>query len=382
MTTLDNELRTDPHADAHSEQGALHGEHPGRAKNPVVKVRDLAWLELEKPDLDVAECFGHDFGFATALRTPDVLHLRGTRPNAPCLVIRKGPRDRFIGSAFLAAEAADLDRLARATERSVEPLTDGLEGRVVDLVDPAGQRVRVVHGMTALRELPPQEALVWNRPGALHRVNATQRPPRAPASVERLGHVVLERLNIRANLDWYLEHLGLIVSDFLYFGGQRERGPVMGFIRCDLGSEPTDHHTLAMVIAPRDGYVHSAYEVADLDALAAGGRYLQTKGYTHSWGIGRHVQGSQVFDYWRAPGGLMFEHFTDGDRFDSSLEPGWAQMAVSGLSQWGPPVSKDFLGMKPGPETVSALRDVITSLRADNEFDLRRFTGLLRSAKQ
>ena len=43
------------HNDLHSEQGALPGEHPGRAKNPVVKGEDLAWLEFEKPDLDRAE---------------------------------------------------------------------------------------------------------------------------------------------------------------------------------------------------------------------------------------------------------------------------------------------------------------------------------------
>ena len=32
------------HSDLHSERGALAGEHPGRATNPVIKVIDLAWL--------------------------------------------------------------------------------------------------------------------------------------------------------------------------------------------------------------------------------------------------------------------------------------------------------------------------------------------------
>ena len=59
----------DPHTGLHSEQGGLSGEHPGRAKNPVVKVHDLAWLEFEKPNLDRAEAFAHAFGFSTALRT-------------------------------------------------------------------------------------------------------------------------------------------------------------------------------------------------------------------------------------------------------------------------------------------------------------------------
>ena len=70
----------DTHSDLHSEQGALQGEHPGRARNPVVRVHDLAWLEFEKPDLDRAERFAHAFGFATALRTPDEVQLRGTGP--------------------------------------------------------------------------------------------------------------------------------------------------------------------------------------------------------------------------------------------------------------------------------------------------------------
>ena len=62
--------------------------------------------------------------------------------------------------------------------------------------------------------------------------------------------MVLESPSFARALDWYLENLGLIVSDFLYFPGQRERGPTMAFIRCDRGATPADHHTLAMVLGP------------------------------------------------------------------------------------------------------------------------------------
>ena len=64
---VDERPSRDPHNDLHSEQGALPGEHPGRAKNPVVKVHDLAWLEFEKPDLDRAGAFAHAFGFTTVM---------------------------------------------------------------------------------------------------------------------------------------------------------------------------------------------------------------------------------------------------------------------------------------------------------------------------
>ena len=85
-----------------------------------------------------------------------------------------------------------------------------------------------------------------------------------------------------------------------------------------------------------------------MDAMAAGGEYLRERGYRRSWGIGRHIQGSQIFDYWRDPDGFLVEHFADGDMFDNTLEPGWAAFTASGLAQWGPPVTKDFLGIAPG----------------------------------
>jgi catechol 2,3-dioxygenase-like lactoylglutathione lyase family enzyme len=369
----------DPHTGLHSEQGALPDEHRGRAANPIVKVHDLAWLEFEKPDLERAERFANAFGFATAARTPNELHLRGSDAGAPCVLIRKGQRSRFIGPAFRAADSTDLVRLADATGRIATKLPESLGGLTVDLTDPSGLRVRVVADTNELSALPVQQPLTFNYGYDVTRSNATQRPPREPAKVQRLGHVVLQMSKFVESLNWYLEHLGLIVSDFLYYPRQRGRGPVMGFIRCDRGATPTDHHTLAMVLGP-NRYVHSAYQVADLDALAAGGEYLLDCGYERSWGIGRHIQGSQIFDYWRDPDGFMVEHFSDGDLFDCTLEPGWAPMTASGLAQWGPPATKDFLGIKPGPQLVRELRAMLGALREDNEFDFARLRGLLKVA--
>jgi len=369
------------HNDLHSEQGALSGEHPGRAKNPMIKVADLAWLEFEKPDLDRAELFAHAFGFATAARTADELQLRGAYAGAPCVIIRRGPRSRYGGAAFQASDDTDLLRLADATGTRVTNLPQSIGGAVVDLTAPDGAGVRVVSGMHELPALATQPALTFNTGGELRRTNDTQRPPRAPALVERLGHVVLQSTKYRESLDWYLQHLGLIVSDFKYFDGQRDKGPTMSFIRCDRGSEPADHHTLAMTLGPRDRYVHSAYQVSDLDALAAGGEHLREQGYYRSWGIGRHIEGSQIFDYWRDPDGFLVEHFTDGDRFDSTLEPGWSPMTASGLAQWGPPATKDFLGISASRESLLELRSMVTALRDDdNEFDLARLRGLMKVA--
>ena len=375
-TVLSPDRPPNAHGDLHSEEGAQAREHRGRARNPVVKVRDLAWLMFEKPDLDRAETFARDFGFTVTARTADELRLRGSFAGTDAVVIRRGPRSRFVGPVFQAAEAADLERLARRTGSRVRDRGPGREGRIVDLVDPTGIPVGVVHGATEHAALPEQPPLALNFGTTPARVNLSQRPPREPSRVQRLGHVVLETPRFRAALDWYLETLGLIVSDFLFIPGQRDRGPTMAFIRCDQDSTPTDHHTLAMHLGPGRGYVHSAYQVTDLDAIAAGGEYLTERGYTRAWGIGRHIQGSQLFDYWRDPERLMMEHFADGDLFDASMEPGWAPMTASGLAQWGPPVTRDFLGLNPSPAKVRA---VIEALRSeDTELTTSRLLGLMK----
>ncbi|MDT0328553.1 VOC family protein [Nocardiopsis lambiniae] len=370
----------DPHADLHGERGALPGEHPGRARDPIIKVHDLAWLEFEKPDLKRAELFAGAFGFTTSLSTRDELHLRGTDAGPPCVIVRRGPGSRFLGSAFRAADDGDVLRLADATGRKVESLPEALGGITVDLKDPSGARVRVVSGTHELPALPGQEPLTFNSGHGTARVNAAQRPRREPSKVQRLGHVVLQSTRFRETLDWYLRHLGMIVSDFQYFPGQRERGPVMGFVRCDRGPTPADHHTLAMNLGPSNRYVHSAFQVCDLDSMAAGGEYLLDRGYQRSWGIGRHIEGSQIFDYWRDPDGFLVEHFSDGDLFDCTLEPGWKPFSASTLFQWGPAPTMDFLGIKPGRDSLRELRETIGALRDDNEFDLHRLRGFLKVA--
>jgi catechol 2,3-dioxygenase-like lactoylglutathione lyase family enzyme len=365
--------RQDPHRSLHSQTGALRGEHPGRSKNPLIKVAGLAWLEFEKPDLDRAERFLGDFGFTVADRTPEMLQLRGRWAGKACLVVRRGLSSRFAGAAFLADSRADLDRLARGAGGTV---TAHSGGHVVALRDPSGFPVQVVYGVPELPVLPERAPLPLNFGTEPVRVDAAQRPACRPAEIERLGHVVVGTTRFRASLDWCLDSLGLIVSDFLHLDGQRERGPVMAFIRCDQGSVPTDHHTLAMLLQPRTGYMHSAYQVTDLDEVAASGEYLRKRGYRHAWGIGRHIQGSQIFDYWRDADRQMFEHYADGDVFDSSVEPGWAPLSVSGLAQWGPKAAAEFTGARdPGVvmAAIKALRD------KGNEMDLAALRGLVKA---
>ena len=63
--------------------------------------------------------------------------------------------------------------------------------------------------------------------------------------------------------------------------------------------------------------------------------HLARGDYQHQTGIGRHILGSQVFDYWHDPWGHVLEHFTDGDLLNVHHEAGLHDPAAALGTQWG-----------------------------------------------
>ena len=70
------------------------------------------------------------------------------------------------------------------------------------------------------------------------------------------------------------------------------------FMHLDRGAELVDHHCFFFYAGPRHHVHHSSYEVFDFDTQVLGHDWLAKKGYENCWGVGRHVLGSQIFDYW------------------------------------------------------------------------------------
>ena len=171
-----------------------------------------------------------------------------------------------------------------------------------------------------------------NSPHRNSRVNKPLRTPIEPARVTRLGHFVLQTVNFAEMSQWYIRVLGLIPSDVQYLA---DGSPNLAFCRLDLGDKPADHHTVVFVGAIEDKYEHSAYEVVDLDALGQGQQVLRAQGHKHMWGIGRHILGSQVFDYWYDPDGFEIEHYADGDVFTSDFETCYSPLTFGSIWAWG-----------------------------------------------
>ncbi|TAK77971.1 MAG: glyoxalase [Aquabacterium sp.] len=326
---------------------------PARHPNPTVKAIALTHLMFERPDLDRTEAFLRDFGLRTTLRTPDELYLRGTAPAAYCYRARRARQARFVGMGFAVASRQDLLKLSRLPGASPIVRADRPGGgEMLTLVDPSGFTVEIVWNQQPADVLPHRALLTWNVGRAVARVDAFQRLPAEPPEVLRLGHVVLELADFQATSAWYTQHLGLIPSDVQVLP---DGSPAVAFMRLDLGDTPADHHTLALAQGFMPLYSHSAYEVVDTDAVGMGQRVLRERGWKHAWGMGRHILGSQIFDYWQDPWGDKHEHYCDGDLLTAGLRTGIHPVSRDAMSQWGPPMPASFTRPRMTPAALGAL---------------------------
>lgn len=307
----------------------------------MIRVNDLAYVRFRAPDLEKMEAFLTDFGMVRAARTETALYMRGSDPRHHLHVTELGD-PAFVGVGLEAETAADLAVIAGAPGASaIEPTGEPGGGQRVRLLDPNGIRLEVVHGMDSVAALPLPARKPLNSDAHHARLGERQSVDRGPAHVKRLGHFVLLVNDFRETEAFYRTHFGFRNSDELYLG-QRET-VLAAFMRLDRGDAFVDHHAFLAVGAGRVELNHVSYEVQDLDDLMAGHEHLRERGHAHHWGVGRHVLGSQIYDYWRDPFGNVVEHWTDGDLFNAATETGAVAIGPDGaVSHWGPPAPSPF----------------------------------------
>ena len=304
----------------------------------MIKADDIAFVRFSAPDLDQMEKFLNDFGMVRAARDEQTLYMRGEGSDPFIHVTHKGDPG-FAGVAFRALSVADLEKLAGKAGAKVEALEGPGGGKVVRLKDPDGFSVEAVAGRETAPAVAPPPAAILNDARAQTRANAPKRVRQGASHIRRLGHCVLNVSNFRASEAWYKEHFGFITSDEIKMSPEFSLG---AFMRCDRGDKPADHHTLFLLGTGAPKFNHAAYEVTDLDDLMSGHDLLKDKAYRHQWGVGRHILGSQIFDYWRDPWGHTLEHWTDGDVMTAS----WGSRDATPMDlmgvQWGMKMPADM----------------------------------------
>lgn len=306
---------------------------------PTLKVHDLAYIRVRLPDLDHAQKFLTDFGLMPVLRTDDRLYMRGTGPSHHIHVTERG-EDKLLSLAFSVASEADLRAATRVPGASaVEDIDEPGGGRRVWLTDPDGNRIEIVWGIEAADPIPTSRHPLNDALDGLRRAGALMRHQRGPAKALRIGHGVFMSTEPGPMLAWYREHLGLLCSDEVVMPD----GQVgLSFHRLDRGKEYVDHHVLLIQAGPVKGLNHVSFEVQDIDDLMLGHEHLKAQRYDAVWGVGRHVFGAQIFDYWMDPWGFMYEHWTDTDRLNADFVGVRDAPVESANGPWGMDVPERF----------------------------------------
>ncbi|KAK3623733.1 hypothetical protein LTR56_014699 [Elasticomyces elasticus] len=327
---------------------------PSVANSPEkVQLARLSHVYFEHPDLDEFSRFAEDFGFVLAARKESTLYFRGYGKDPYVYVASQSTdgKPHFRGPAFVAASQQEFDKAKALPEGKLSSLAKAPGGGEILTFSRAddtqfhivlGQQERQIEigadPTAILQEIGP-----FNTPFEKPRKGKFQRFTEGPALVHKLGHFGYVHREFDADLKWYTDNFNFVPSDILYHW-DFSNIDVMTFMHLDRGERYTDHHIFFMQRAPPEcqkTYLHhTSYEVEDFDTQLIGHQWLAKKGWKSVWGVGRHVLGSQIFDYWQDNSGFKIEHYADGDLVNRNTPT--KRDVVGPLSVWGPELPKDF----------------------------------------
>ncbi|MCC5611610.1 VOC family protein [Nostoc sp. CHAB 5834] len=310
----------------------------------VIRIEDIAHVRFSAPNLTQMRSFLNDFGM-NCFEQGGRLYGKGS-DGRPFLHVTQPGEAKFIAVGFRAETIEDLENLAAHEGVAIEQSLEPGGGNIVRLTDPDGYGVEVVAGQVNGTPTYPFSDQPRNTAQQIYRFRSAVRFVPAPAHVRRIGHAVLKVSDFRASEKWYKDRFGFLTSDEVEAAKDT---PLGAFMRCDRGDKPADHHTLFLAQLPgKLGLLHAAFEVANFDDLMLGHQYLKMKKRHQAWGVGRHIMGSQIFDYWNDPFGNELEHWTDGDLFTADDPPQKMPMSALLAVQWGAPHPM-FAGKMPLP---------------------------------
>ncbi|KAI1302730.1 glyoxalase [Xylaria venustula] len=315
----------------------------------------IAHVYYKYPELEKAKQFLLDFGFTEVKSVrnnsdgeAEKIYFRGygAEPWVLCAVKSNNDKPEFGGAAFVVESEEDLYIAADTLPGSsgVHELVDAPGGgRCVTFYDPVdGWPMHLVHGQTGVEMLdislphaPVNYPTEKNRPAGKF-----QRFTKRPAPVHKLGHFGVRTTSFPKAHEFWSARFNFFASDIVHDADKIDRTV---FYRLDRGKEEVDHHVFFFAEGPSYKVHHSSFETHDFDTQVLGHDWLREKGHKNCWGVGRHVMGSQIFDYWFDPSGFIFEHYVDGDLLTADEPTHRSQAGPGSLHVWGPDVPSSFL---------------------------------------
>ncbi|KAM5358691.1 hypothetical protein ACJZ2D_015082 [Fusarium nematophilum] len=320
------------------------------ALHEKVKVVRLASVHYQHPDLDKAAQFLKDFGLFEVFREVGRVYFGGFGADPYLYVAENAPDSRraFLGGTWVVDSAQDLEIAAAHPGASgIQDAVGPGGGRRVSITDPNGFPVTFIHGQNLVDKsgggdtsrISGQDKPLVNLATEKPRQGQFRRFNHGPSPVHKLGHYgyIVPRDSFKRTLDWYTSLMNVVPTDAVF--DPKSGDDTTCFMHIDLGKTFTDHHSFFLGTSPavKKAFVHhSSFEVNDMDTQSLGHQWLVNKGYTNCWGIGRHVLGSQIFDYWFDTSGNILEHYSDGDLVNELTPFTRSPEAPDSLYIWGP----------------------------------------------
>jgi catechol 2,3-dioxygenase-like lactoylglutathione lyase family enzyme len=288
-------------------------------------ITHLRHVDLAVPDFLTQRAFYTDlFGLTEVASDSGLSFLAAEGSTEPYVVrVRQSDDKRVDLVALGAANRADVDALAaRLGTTGVTLLTEP-----GDLITPGGgYGFRFFDGDGRTLEVSADVA-----PRTARTLEPLESIPKS------LSHVVFNSPNPETTVAWYLEHLGVAISDQLTMPGL---GEIMWFLRCSAW-----HHTFAVARAPHASLHHLSFEMAGVEENLFGTGRLLRAGIERIWGPGKHLAGQNMFNYFLDPSGNTMEYTTALERVDEATwEPHvYALTEPIVADQWGTanPMSPD-----------------------------------------
>ncbi|SCV48630.1 unnamed protein product [Fusarium fujikuroi] len=323
----------------------------GISPSDQIRTTRLVHMRYQHPDLESIRTFLYDFGMIAAKETEDAIWFRGYGVDQYVYYAQKGPK-QFLGGTFEVETYDDLVKASKIEGAShIQQIVEAPGGgSLVTVYDPEGLPINFIHGQEPAEVGKMPDRLIVNFEDEKPRKRRFQRFSEGPAAVHKgkqLGHYGLCVQDFDKQLDWYTRNFNFVPTDMLYVqDSSNNRREVALFAHIDRGNDCVDHHTifLSTIPAGQKSHVHHcSFEVHDFDTQKLGHEWLAKKGYKSVWGVGRHILGSQIFDYWWDTTGNMIEHYADGDLVNKDTPVSYLPAGNESLAVWGPEVPDGFL---------------------------------------
>ena len=295
-------------------------------------VRSMQHLGLTLPDVEVGRVFYADLGLELRERENTIV-ARSFGRNQDQILMVEGAR-KSVHHICFGTRDDELAAIQRNLEAHGIKLLDPPRQAAGDGIwfhDPDGVLVNIRIAGPAPARTDPE--WIVNTPGHYRRVNQRGYPDlNVKIQPRRMSHLILFSPDVVRKRNFYVDVLGLVLSDYI--------GNFIAFLRT---VAPSDHHVIGFLQSERPGLHHCAFEVGNVDEIEIGARRMIEKGYTHVWGLNRHVQGSNFFHYLRDPWNSMVEYFCDidfigeGGNWDAK---DWS--SEKPIFAWGSPMPEDF----------------------------------------